>query len=162
MIYGIGTDLIEVERVKKAYGICLSCMAATVLTISVIMFLFRKQLLGLYITDNPEAILYGVIRMSYINCFYVLLGIMDISTAALRGLGYSFVPMLITLMGACGLRIAWVYTIFQIPQYHTMACLYQSYPVSWIITFSVEFILFIVICKKKQSSENPLPQRSIV
>ena len=148
------------KRVKKAYGICLSCMAATVLTISVIMFLFRKQLLGLYITDNPEAILYGVIRMSYINCFYVLLGIMDISTAALRGLGYSFVPMLITLMGACGLRIAWVYTIFQIPQYHTMACLYQSYPVSWIITFSVEFILFMVICKKKQSSENPLSQRS--
>ncbi len=144
------------DRVKKAYFACLGSMAAVTLTLSGIFYLFRESLLSLYITDNPEAITYGVIRMTYINLFYVLLGIMDTSTSALRGLGYSLIPMIITLMGACGLRILWVYTIFQIPQYHTLPCLYQSYPVSWILTISVEFSLFLIICRKKMANQNVL------
>lgn len=151
----------KLDRVKKAYFACLGCMAAVTASLSGLFYLFRESLLSLYITDNPEAITYGVIRMTYINLFYVLLGLMDTTTSALRGLGYSFIPMIITLMGACGLRILWVYTIFQIPQYHTLHCLFQSYPVSWILTFSVEIVLFLLICKKKQKSENTLPQRSI-
>ena len=67
----------------------------------------------------------------------------------------------ITLMGACGLRILWIYTIFQIPKCHTLACLYQSYPVSWIITFLVESIIFLIIVKRKENSKNLLQQRSI-
>jgi Na+-driven multidrug efflux pump len=104
---------------------------------------------------------YGIIRMCYISNFYFLLGLMDTTTGAIRGLGYSFVPMVITLMGACGLRILWIYTIFQIPKCHTLACLYQSYPISWIITFLVESIIFLIIIKRKENSENLLQQRSI-
>ena len=140
-------------RVKKAYGICLLCMAALTIPISGLLYLFRNPLLSLYITDNPEAITYGATRMIYIGLFFSLLGLMDTSTGAIRGLGYSFVPMVVTLMGACGLRILWVYTIFQIPKCHTMACLYQSYPVSWIVTFSVELIMFLTIVNRKEKAE---------
>lgn len=146
------------DRVKKIYRTSMACMAVIVITTSTLIYLFREPLLSLYITDNPDALIYGVTRMHYISCLYFLLGLMDISTGALRGLGYSFVPMIVTLMGACGLRILWIYTIFQ--KHHTLACLYQSYPVSWILTFLVEAALFLFICNKKQKAENTLPQRS--
>ncbi len=148
------------NRAKKAYGICLLCMALLTIPISALLYLFREPLLSLYITDNPEAIAHGVTRMIYIGMFFCLLGLMDTTTGALRGLGYSFVPMVITLMGACGLRILWVYTIFQVPQYHTLACLYKSYPVSWIITFSVELVMFLIIVNKKEKAEMLSLQRS--
>ncbi len=144
------------DRVKKVYGTCLACMAVIVFTSSMLIYILRETLLSLYITDNADAIVYGIIRMSYINLFYVLLGCMDSTTGALRGLGYSLIPMFVSLLGACGLRIAWVYTIFQIPKCHTLGCLYQSFPVSWIITFTVELVLFLSIVKKKEKSESTL------
>ena len=144
------------DRVKKIYRTGLACMACVVLSTSLLVFLFRKPLLSLYITDSAEAIAYGIIRMSYINLFYTLLGCMDSTTGALRGLGYSLVPMFVTLLGACGLRIAWVYTIFQIPKCHSIGCLYQSFPVSWIITFSVQLIIFLAVLKKKEKADNAL------
>ena len=55
----------------------------------------------------------------------------------------------------------WLFTIFQIPAYHTLPCLYQAYPVSWFLTFAVEAILFLFLCREKQKSQNTLPQRSI-
>lgn len=147
------------DRVKKIYITGLGCMSAIVIATSALIYLLREPLLSLYITDNPEALAYGITRMHYIGCLYFILGLMDNSTGALRGLGYSFVPMVITLIGACGLRIVWIYTIFQ--THRTLDCLYQSYPVTWIITFFVEIILFLLICNKKQKAESTLPQRSI-
>ncbi len=149
------------KRVKKVFLSCIACNILVVFGASTIIYAFGRQILGLYITDNPEAIGYGMIRMTYMTLPYFLLGLMDVATGSLRGLGYSFVPMLISLMGACGLRIIWIHTIFQIPQYHTLPVLYQSYPLSWIVTFSVESIMFFIILGKKQRHNNTLPQRSI-
>lgn len=146
------------KRAKKAFFTCLACVSTVVAGISLIMFALNKPLLSLYITDNPDAIQFAIIRMTYMTIPYFLLGMMDVATGALRGLGYSFVPMIITLMGACGLRILWVYTIFQ--KYHALACLYQSYPVSWIITFFVELIMFLIIVNKKEKAETLSLQRS--
>ena len=155
---GQNTGAKDYKRAKKAFFCCVACVSIVVLIIGLILYALNKPLLSLYITDNPEAIIYGIIRMTYMTIPYFLLGMMDVATGALRGLGYSFVPMIITLMGACGLRIAWVYTIFQ--KHRTLACLYQSYPISWIVTFLVEAALFLIICNRKQASENKLPQRS--
>ena len=149
------------KRVRKVLFSCLACSASVVITITLIIYGLSKPILGLYITDNPEAIQYGIIRMTYMTLPYFLLGLMDVATGALRGLGYSFVPMIISLMGACGLRILWIHTIFQIPQYHTLPVLYQIYPISWFLTFFVSFVLFLFLLRKKQKIENTLPQRSI-
>lgn len=150
------------KRVQKIYATTLCTMIVSVLSISGLVYLFREPLLCLYITDSPEAILWGIKRMGYITCLYFLLGCMDSTTGALRGLGFSLVPMFITLIGACGLRILWVYTIFLIPQYHTMDCLYISFPISWIITFLVQFVLYQVVIHKKIKAYNTLPQRSTI
>ena len=75
---------------------------------------------------------------------------MDVTTGALRGLGSSFVPMVVTVLGVCVLRILWVYTVFQIPQYHTPDCLYLSYLVSWTLTFLVQLPMLGYILRKRE------------
>ena len=138
----------QYKRVKKILGICLSCTAVVGLAAGTTVYGFGEQLLSIYITDSQEAIAYGIIRLAYMCLPYFLCGIMDVSTGALRGMGASFVPMLISVLGVCGIRIGWIYTIFQIPRYHTPQCLYLSYAVSWVATFAVQMIAFFIVYRK--------------
>lgn len=150
------------KRVRKVYFTGLFAMILTVGTASILMYLFREPLLSLYLTDSQEAMLWGFKRMYYIGYFYILLGCMDNTTGALRGLGLSLTSMFIALIGACGLRILWVYTIFQVPAYHTMDCLYSSYPISWIVTFTALSVPFHYIVTKRAKLQNSLSQRSTI
>ena len=68
---------------------------------------------------------------------------MDVMVGGLRGIGYSVMPMIVSLIGACGLRLLWIATLFQTSRFHTMPMLYLSYPVSWIITFSAHVVCFV-------------------
>ena len=112
----------------------------------VLSCVFGTQLLGLYSPD-PAVIQVGLNRM-YIVCGpYFLCGIMDVMTGVLRGVGYSLLPMIVSLMGACVFRIFWVMTIFAANR--TMDCLMISYPVSWALTFLVLVVIFAVLWKKK-------------
>ena len=140
-------------RIKKAYRICIGYNLLFMFSASMLIYAFADPLLSLYITDSPDAIKYAMIRMHYVTMPYCLMGIMDNSSNALRGIGSSMSAMFITLAGACGLRILWIYTIFQIPKCHNLACLYQSYPVSWIITFAIEAIMFFILVKKKEFAD---------
>ena len=138
----------QFDRVKKISGLCiLYAVIAGILT-GVGMNLFSRQLLGLYITDSEEAIAIGVARMVITVLPYFLFGMQDVVTGILRGLGASFLSMIITVLGICGIRILWIYTIFQIPAYHTQQCLYISYPLSWVLTFIVQMIAFVVVFRK--------------
>ena len=85
----------------------------------------------------------AVVRLRYISRPYLICGMMDTFVGVLRGVGYSVVPMVVSMVGACGVRLLWVATVFQI--YHTPAVLYASYPVSWLITAAAHcgFFLFI-------------------
>ena len=138
----------QYKRVGRIVGICLACVVVVGLTVGIIGYSLGEQLLSIYITDSPEAIAYGMIRLSYICLPYFLCGLMDVSTGALRGMGASIAPMVISVLGVCGLRIAWIYTVFQIPQFHTPQCLYLSYIVSWSATFLIQIIAFIRIYRK--------------
>ena len=132
----------QYKRVGRIVGICLACVVVVGLTVGIIGYSLGEQLLSIYITDSPEAIAYGMIRLSYICLPYFLCGLMDVSTGALRGMGASIAPMVISVLGVCGLRVAWIYTVFQIPQFHTPQCLYLSYIVSWSATFLIQIIAF--------------------
>ena len=138
----------QYKRVGRIVGICLACVVVVGLTVGIIGYSLGEQLLSIYITDSPEAIAYGMIRLSYICLPYFLCGLMDVSTGALRGMGASIAPMVISVLGVCGLRVAWIYTVFQIPQFHTPQCLYLSYIVSWSATFLIQIIAFIRIYRR--------------
>ncbi|MBQ5809989.1 MAG: MATE family efflux transporter, partial [Clostridia bacterium] len=113
--YGAG----QFKRIKKIAAISLACVALTGLALGAVAITFSRQLLSFYISDSPEAISWGVVRMSIICLTYSIGGLMDCSTGLIRGLGNSMVSMIISIVGVCGIRIGWIYTIFQIPQFHT-------------------------------------------
>src|SRR5574344_1944827 len=92
-----------------------------------------------------------IIRFPAIRRFdptYGLCGLMDCIAANTRGLGYSLVPSIVTMFGACILRIVWIFTVFSIPKYHTLFCLYLAYPGSWIITACILGMCYIIVRKK--------------
>lgn len=138
----------QYKRVYKTLWICLGCVVAVGLTLGSLAYALGPTLLSIYITDSQEAIGYGMVRIAYICLPYFLCGLMDVSTGALRGLGASFAPMVISILGVCGLRIGWIYSIFQIPEFHAPECLYFSYTVSWTITFLCQMAAFIIVYRK--------------
>lgn len=136
----------QCERIKKILSTCLSCVVLIGLTMGGLFFLFSKQLLSIYIADSPQAIIYGQMRILtiYFTCFFG--GMTDVTSSAVRGLGSSVAPMLISAAGICGIRIFWVLTVFRI--FHTPYCLYASYGLSWAFTFFCLFIAFRHTYKK--------------
>lgn len=137
------------ERIRKSIGICLVYTIVIGFSLSFLAYIFGKQLLGIYIVDSQEAISYGLIRFSYVCLPYFLCGIMDVFTGALRGFGASLTPMLISVLGVCGIRLGWIFSIFKLPEYHTPQSLYLSYPISWTATFLVQAIALCIIYRKK-------------
>lgn len=136
------------KRVRQALWICLGCVTAVGLVLGFLAYGMGPRLLRIYITDSQEAIAYGMTRLAFICLPYFLCGLMDVSTGVLRGLGASFAPMLISILGVCGLRIFWIYSIFQLPKFHTPQCLYFSYTVSWTVTFLCQMLALAVVFRK--------------
>lgn len=101
-------------------------------------------LLRLY-TDNPDAIQTGMIRLTYVGCFYVLAGIMEVLVGSIRGMGYAITPLIISLIGTCALRIGWLQTIFQMEQFHRIEMVYIIFPISWAITIVAHSISYIIM-----------------
>ena len=74
---------------------------------------------------------------------------MEVAVGGLRGMGSSLISMIISILGVCGIRIVWIYTIFQLPQFHTPQNLYLSYPISWVVTFAIQMLAFVLVYKKR-------------
>ena len=129
-------------------------VTVTGIVLGSLVFIFAENLLSIYITDSAEAIGYGIIRLTYICLPYFLCGIMDVTTGALRGLGSSLAPMIISVLGICGIRLVWIYTIFRIPAFHTPHTLFISYAISWIITFVFQLTAFLVLYKRLAITSN--------
>jgi len=136
------------KRVESVHTICLVCTTVVGLASGIICYVFAPQLLSFYIVDSQEAIAYGVERIAYICLPYFLCGVMEVSSAGLRGMGEATAPTLISVLGICGFRLFWIYTIFRIPAFHTPVCLFLSYPISWIITFTITIIVFYRLFRK--------------
>lgn len=141
------------DRVKRVLGICLACVVVVGIAVSSVAYLAGPTLLSFYIPDSPEAIRWGMVRLTFLCIPYFLCGLMDVSTGALRGMGASIAPMIISVLGVCGIRIGWIYSIFQIPAYHTPQCLYASYTISWVVTFLCQMAAFFIIYRKRVQSE---------
>ena len=151
----------RMDRVKKTLYVCLASVTVASLSSGLLAYALGPVLLPLYIRDSQEAIGYGLTRMAYICIPYFLCGLMDVTTGALRGMGASLEPMILSVLGVCGIRMLWIYTIFQIPEYHTQECLYLSYTVSWILTFVMQLVAYYVIYRKKSRQLMPTSGGSV-
>ena len=139
------------KNIKKIIIYSLIIVTMIGLMMGVPLFIFGKQVLTIY-TKIPEEIKVGYIRLHYLCLPYFLCGIMDVMVGILRGLGYSTVPMIVSILGVCGFRILWIYAIFfqitDFSSYTHLNYLYISYPISWIITFVAHLISYY-ICSRK-------------
>lgn len=135
----------QFKRVDKVLVQCQLVVTVIGLVLGIGAYLMGNQLLGIYSSD-PQVIEYGLLRLSIISATYFLCGIMDVMVGSIRGLGYSIMPMLVSLTGACLFRVIWIFTIFQVER--TLFCLYISYPISWILTASIHLICYFAVRKK--------------
>lgn len=142
------------KRIPRILFSSLLCVTVTGLVLGWTAYFLGPQLLGIY-SHTPEVIEAGMKRLAVIATTYALCGIMDVMVGMLRGLGYSIMPMIVSLLGACGLRILWIGTVFQIPEFHTVNTIYLSYPMSWTVTLAVHVICYVVVWKllKKRNKE---------
>lgn len=115
------------------------------LVVGIGAYLLAPWLLYLY-NRNPDVIAIGRGRMAIISTTYFLCGIMEVLASSLRGVGRSVTPMITSIIGVCGVRILWIYTVFAAEKNLTM--LYLSYPVSWFFTVVAHFACYLVIKKK--------------
>lgn len=139
----------QYKRAKKILWICLGYVTVVCLIVATIILALGPTLLSIYIPDSPEAVAWGMVRLTCLCYPFVFGGWLDISTGALRGMGASFSPMVISVLGICGLRILWIYTVFQIPAFHTPQWLYFSYGISWAVSFFIQLAAFYAIYRKR-------------
>ena len=135
----------KLRNCKKVLINCLLCVMIVGIATGGFCVLFGNTLLNFY-ANGDEAIKYGLIRLTIVGLSYFLCGIVDVLVGGLRGLGYSIIPMITSIVGICGVRLIWVYTVFE--KKHTLPVLYYSYPISWAITAVVHLICYCVIYKK--------------
>ena len=132
----------QYRRANNTVWLCQGCVIVTGIAIGMFLNAFGETLLGFYISDSAEAIACGLTRFRYVAIPYFIFGLLEVSTGALRGYGRSLGPMLVSVLGICGIRLLWVFAVFPIPAFHSPKWLYLSYPISWIITLTVQMILF--------------------
>lgn len=137
--YGAG----KCRRVDRTLLLCLGYVTAIGLALGNLAVFLGPQLAAVYAPGEPEVVAQAVLRLQYVCSLYFLCGIMDTMVGVLRGLGYSVVPMVVSMAGACVTRLVWVATIFQV--YRSPEVLYLSYPVSWTITLTVHILFFLFI-----------------
>ena len=139
--YGVG-------KLKRMDKVLIHCMILTVgisLTLGCGAYIFGPELLKIY-TDEAEVIRCGMEILSFTTVPYFFCGIMDLFPGALRGMGHSAVPMILSVIGTVGMRIIWIFMIF--PAHRSLEVLFISYPASWIATIILQVGCFLIVRKK--------------
>ena len=134
------------RRIITSANLCNGMAALVGLIMGFIVTDFGPTFINIYAPGETQVIAEGMKYLLAFRYFTLFGGINGVSTSALRGLGRSFVPMLISIAGICGLRIVWIYTVFT--KSHTLDTLFMSYPISWIITSVTCAIMFYVLSVK--------------
>ena len=151
--YGAG----KTKRMDRVLIDCLILSCAFSLTMGCCAWFFGPQLLRIY-TESSAVISCGVEILSFTTVTYFLCGIMDLIPGALRGMGRSVVPMILSIIGTVGTRIVWIFWIF--PYHRSLDILFLSYPVSWILTILMQVICFFIVRKSVHADMKTLQKDS--
>lgn len=147
--YGVG----KLKRMDKVLRDCAILSISIAAVLGGLAYSFGPQILTVY-TSDPKVISCGMEILAYTSITYFLCGIMDLFPGALRGMGYSAVPMVLSVIGTVGTRIVWVFGIF--PNHRSLSVLFVSYPVSWIITIVLQVMCFYFVRKRVHQKEKRL------
>ena len=140
-----------VKKLKRMDRVLLDCMILSVgvtLTLGCGAYFFGPELLKIY-TSDADVIRCGVEVLAFTTVPYFCCGIMDLLPGALRGMGYSGVPMILSIIGT---GIVWIFGLF--PAHRSLSFLFISYPVSWILTILMQAVCFCFVRKHVHQSVN--------
>ncbi len=143
------------KRLKPILFACLGLVTVIGIGLGLCVFAFREPLLTLYtsasavegVVSNADILARGTERLAVIATTYFLCGIMEVFVGAMRGMGSSWTPMLVSIAGVCGIRIVYIFTVFSF-WYHSLPSLYLSYTLSWIVTATIHGVCCYVKLRK--------------
>lgn len=142
----------NINRIKKGFRYSLLLVSAIWIVTAGIVFILLHPILSLFSKD-AEVISYASVRLIIMIVTYILCGFMDVISGTLRGLSYSTLPMIVSLIGVCGFRIAWIYVMFSFDR--SLHMLYLAWPFSWAVTTLVLYVSYKVIITKKSHALMP-------
>ena len=140
------------RRIPRILLCAQGCVIVTGLALGWAAYLFGDPLLSIY-SNSTRVVTAGMMRLAIITTTYVLCGCMDVMVGMMRGIGYSIMPMIVSLIGACGLRILWIATVFNIPKYHEIITVYISYPITWAATFVAHLVCWFIVWDKLKAEK---------
>ena len=143
--YGAGKK----KRMDRVLVDCMILSVIVAVTLGGGANLFGPQLLHIYTTE-ADVIACGTEILLYTTLTYFLCGIMDLIPGALRGMGHSAVPMILSIIGTVGTRIFWIYGVF--PMHRSLMVLFLSYPASWTVTILLQAVCFYFVRQKVHST----------
>ena len=138
--FGVG----KYKRMDRVLIDCMILSVGTALVLGCGAYFFGAEILQIY-TEEADVIQCGVEILSITTVPYFLCGIMDLFPGALRGMGYSAVPMVLSIIGTVGMRVLWIFAFF--PQHRSLYFLFISYPASWIATIVMQVVCYYFVRK---------------
>ena len=144
----------RLDRIKRTYLLCAACASAVAIVTGWLIYLFAEPLLSIYLQGDTEAIAFGITRLKYICLPYFILALMDVTVGVLRGVGSALLPTAVSIIGSCGIRLMWIFTVFK--AFPTPDVLYISFPLAWLVTFLALLISCFVVmsmAKRKFATE---------
>ncbi len=133
--YGAG----KFDRVKKGVRVSTAMTAGFTLAISAVMFIWAQPLVAFFCPD-ADVVPIGIELVRFLAPTYITYILIELLTGAIRGAGKSMVPMIISILGVCGLRLAWIF--FVVPANHTLIMVAASYPITWSITSAALYLYY--------------------
>lgn len=133
------------SNIGRVYRHCLILTTVIGVVMGLVGSAYGEEIVGLF-SDDADVIVIGAERMIQIMPFYCFCSLMDVAASQIRGMGKSFEPMIVSLLGACGIRLFWIY--FILPINKTLTFLYWAYPVSWAVTFFAQFVMYFILKSK--------------
>ena len=149
----------NMKRVKKTIFISALQVIMVGVLIGQTLLVFGRDLASIFIDPadpNKNAVIeYSMEIMRILLNIYFLCGIMDMLSASIRGLGNSVLPMIIGILGVCGIRLVWIYVFFPMEPLHNLTGLYLSYPITWVFCITaLSIVLFFVYKKAKERMQS--------
>lgn len=140
----------RIDRIRRVFVGCVVTTLMIGLPMCAACYLFGGQLLTIYVSSSDpsyaDVLRYGLVRLHRLGCFQFVCGLMEVMCGMVRGLGKTWLPLIVTAFGACLTRIIWIYTVFQ--RWRTPEVLYLSYPLSWVLTAATHVVCFLVIYRR--------------
>lgn len=136
------------KTIHKTLLYSLLCATVVGIVLCIVVILLGKPLLRLYLPSDENAVAEGMLRIKAIIPLYFLCGVMETISGVIRGAGFSMYPTIVNLIGVCGFRLLWIYTVFTLPAFHSISGLFLSYPISWTLVIVSLLVFYFVHARK--------------